>query len=114
MSPLWIQIQWTCLNKEEGRRVGRLLLEARLAACVQMIPTIESHFWWEGRIDSAQESKLVIKSRLDLYPQVKELIERVGSYQTPEITYSILDGGNSAYFDWMQSVLVPPPHDTEL
>jgi periplasmic divalent cation tolerance protein len=98
----FIQIQWTCGNLDEARKVSRYLVQERLVAYAQIIPWVESVFMWNNQQDTAQESKVILTTRLDLYPKIKRVIEENCSYELPEITYTLIDGGNEAYLTWLE------------
>ena len=86
---------------EEARRVAEALLEQRKAACVTIVPTVTSLFWWEGRIDSDQESLLIVKSKASLLDEIVSLVKEVHSYDVPEVIALPIIGGNSDYLSWI-------------
>lgn len=98
----YIQIHWTAGSIDEARKVCRYLTQERLVACAQIIPWVESVYMWNNQLETAQESKVCLKTRMDLYDRVKEVIEKNSSYEIPEITFTKLDGGNSSYMDWLE------------
>ncbi len=98
----FIEIHWTSGSIDEARKVCRFLIQERLAACAQIIPWVESIYMWDNKLETAQESKIAIKTQLDCYAAVKKAIEDNCSYQVPEITYRIIDGGNEAYLKWLE------------
>ena len=103
----FIEIHWTSGSLDEARKVSRYLVQERLVACAQIVPWIESVFMWNNKLDTVQESKIVLKTRLDLYDKIKEIIEQNCSYEVPEITWVRIDGGNKDYMDWWEeSILV--------
>lgn len=85
----------------EAQRIAALLLEQRQAACVNIIPEVDSRFWWEGQLDSAQESLLVIKTRASRLPEIINLVKGVHSNTVPEIIALPIIGGNQDYLDWI-------------
>ena len=85
----------------EARRVAEVLLEQRKAACVTIVPTVTSLFWWEDRIDSDRESLLVVKSKASLLDEIVSLVKGVHSYDVPEVIALPIIGGNSDYLDWI-------------
>lgn len=97
-----IQIQWACKEIEEARSVVSLLIRDHLVACVNIFPHIESHFFWEGECKEESEVKVLLKTTLKAFERVKEVIEERSSYDVPEITYLILDGGNQSYLEWVE------------
>ncbi len=99
--PEFIEIHWTSGSIDEARKVARYLVQERYVACAQITPWIESIFMWNNQLDTAQESKVVLKTRLDYYEKIREIIQQNTKYQVPEILYVKIDGGNKAYLDWM-------------
>lgn len=91
----------TTSGEEEAEKIASLLLEQRKAACVNMIPRVSSRFWWEGKLDLAQESLLIIKTRAALVPELTEIVKKAHSYAVPEIVATPIVGGNQDYLDWV-------------
>jgi periplasmic divalent cation tolerance protein len=85
----------------EARQVAEALLEQRKAACVTIVPTVTSLFWWEDRIDSDQESLLIVKSKASLLDEIVSLVKGVHSYDVPEVIALPIIGGNSDYLNWI-------------
>lgn len=104
--PPYIQIDTTVATQEEAETIARALLEARLAACVQIVPC-QSLYRWQGKVEEARELRCTIKSRLDLLPEVSALITSRHSYEVPEIVASALVDGSAAYLDWLAAELRP-------
>lgn len=98
----FIEIHWTSGSIDEARRICRYLVQERLVACAQIIPWIESIYMWNNQLETAQESKVVLKTHKQNYEAVKTAIEKNCSYQVPEVTFTFIDGGNQAYMDWLQ------------
>ncbi len=95
----------TCASLEEGERLARLLVEQRLAACVNVAPGARSFYRWEGKVESAEECLLVIKSSRSLYPALNAVLEKEHSYETPEsVALPILDG-SAGYLNWLAQSL---------
>ena len=86
---------------EEAQEVAKTLLNNRLAACVNIAPKINSLFWWNDTLDSAQENLLIVKSRASLLNEIVKLVKEVHSYETPEIVALPIIGGNPDYLDWI-------------
>lgn len=96
-----VMIFVTTSGEEEAGKIASLLLEQRKAACVNVIPRVSSRFWWEGKLDSAQESLLIIKTRAALLPELTEIVKKAHSYAVPEIVAMPIVGGNKDYLDWV-------------
>jgi periplasmic divalent cation tolerance protein len=95
----------TTATPEEARRLGRTLVDERLAACATMIPAVESIYRWEGAVESATETLLLLKTGPDQLAALEERLHQLHSYQTPEFLVLPVEAGSSAYLDWLQSSL---------
>jgi periplasmic divalent cation tolerance protein len=91
----------TAPTKDEGQKIAQLLLERRKAACVNIVPGVDSLFWWQGTLDSAQEVLLIVKTRAELTKQVVELVKQVHSYTTPEVIALPIVTGSEDYLSWI-------------
>ena len=91
----------TTSGEEEAEKIASLLLEQRKAACVNVIPRVRSRFWWQGKLDSVQESLLIIKTRAALVPELTEVVKKAHSYTVPEIVALPIVAGNKDYLDWV-------------
>jgi len=91
----------TASSEEEAEKIASLLLERRKAACVTVAPRVSSRFWWQGKLDSAQESLLIIKTRAALVPELTDIVKKAHSYTVPEIVALPIVGGNQEYLDWV-------------
>jgi periplasmic divalent cation tolerance protein len=91
----------TTSSEKEARKVAELLLGQRKAACINIVPRIDSSFWWQGKLDSAQESLLIIKTRASLLPEIIEMVKSVHSYEVPEIIALPIIGGSEDYLKWI-------------
>jgi len=97
----YIVVLITAANAGEAQQISRLLLEQRKTACINIIPKIDSLFWWEGNLDSAQESLLIAKTKASLLPEIINLVKELHSYSVPEIIALPLVGGNPDYLEWI-------------
>jgi len=88
-------------TEEEAHKIAELLLTKRKAACVNIVPGVESSFWWQGKLDSARESLLIIKTRASLLSEIVELVKSIHSYEVPEIIALPIIGGNEDYLKWI-------------
>ena len=99
----------TCANKEEAERLARELVEARLAACVNVIPGVSSFYRWKGAIESSEECLLIIKSARPLFDSLRLALEKVHSYEVPEaIAFQIVEGSEN-YMNWLATNLLTEP-----
>jgi len=96
----------TCGTVKEARRIARALVEARLAACVNIMPgAVESIYRWKGRIASAKERLVVIKTSRRRFAAVEREIRRLHSYQVPEIIALPVTQGSRDYMAWMSACI---------
>ena len=88
---------------EEAHCIAEMLLNQRKAACVNIVPGVDSAFWWQGKLDSAGESLLIVKTKASLLPEIVNLVKEVHSYDVPEIIAVPIIGGNEDYLRWIDS-----------
>jgi periplasmic divalent cation tolerance protein len=93
----------TAGSEEEGRNIAGLLVKEKKAACVNILPGVESLFRWKGRIDSARECLLLVKTRAALLPEIIRLVKGIHSYELPEIIALPITGGSEDYLRWLDS-----------
>jgi periplasmic divalent cation tolerance protein len=91
----------TCKDADDARRLGKILVTERLAACVNILPGMESHYWWNGKVESAQEAVLIAKTRADAGESLLERVLDLHSYETPCVVFLPVAGGNPDYLDWI-------------
>ncbi|MBN2463581.1 MAG: divalent-cation tolerance protein CutA [Dehalococcoidia bacterium] len=91
----------TASTEQEARKIADQLLSSRKAACVNIVPEVDSSFWWQGKLDSAQESLLIIKTRVSLLQEVIGMVKAAHSYSVPEIIALPIIGGNEDYLRWI-------------
>jgi len=102
-SPFSIAVT-TVASEAKARQIARAALEARLAACAQLLP-IQSLYVWKGELREHAELALHLKIRAEDFPAVQALIRRLHDYETPEILRIDIAGGDGAYLDWMAACL---------
>ena len=90
-----------CGSEEEARRVARALVEARVAACVNIVPGIQSVYHWQGAIQEDPEWMLVIKSTRPMFDSLAAELRKIHSYQVPEVLAIPVIAGDQNYLDWM-------------
>jgi periplasmic divalent cation tolerance protein len=95
----------TSLHSSQAELIAHCLVEKGLAACVQIIDRVRSVYRWEGRIESAAESLLLIKSQENMYLEVERVIQAIhrvnGWYETPEVLKVPVTGGSEDYLNWL-------------
>lgn len=92
----------TCGSLREARRIARALVEQRLAACVNISAPVESHYRWEGRLESARECMLIIKTLARRRKDVERAVRALHSYQVPEVIFWKVAGGAVDYLGWVR------------
>jgi periplasmic divalent cation tolerance protein len=97
----------TCKDEQEAEKITQGLLNERLIACGNIINSVNSFFYWQGKIENADECLVVMKSRLDLFAEVADRVKGLHSYEVPEVLALPLVEGSQAYLDWMDLVLKP-------
>ncbi len=91
----------TTETQDEAKQIARALVEARLAACVQIVGPITSIYRWEGAVEEAAEVLCLVKTRAELYDQVEAALKDRHSYEVPEIIAVPVERGSEAYLDWL-------------
>jgi periplasmic divalent cation tolerance protein len=97
-----VVVMITAGSRDEAERVARALLEARLAACVNLLPAVTSLFWWEGKIDRAEEILLLVKTRRGLMTRLVDVVRSVHSYDVFEAIALPIVAGSADYLRWIQ------------
>jgi periplasmic divalent cation tolerance protein len=95
----------TCADREQAESIAHRLLELRLAACINILPGVQSIYRWQGSIESAAEVLLLIKTRAALIPEVQSTIAGLHSYEVPEFLVFSVSGGSEAYLAWLDACL---------
>ncbi len=91
----------TVADGDQAHRIASELLSRRKAACVNIVPGVSSLFWWQGKLDSAQESILIIKTKASVLDELVALVRQLHSYEVPEIVALPIVGGNQDYLEWV-------------
>lgn len=85
----------------EAERIGKAVLEKRLAACINILPGMISHYWWQGAIERGEEVVMIIKTRASLADAVRAEVKALHSYTTPAILVLPVQGGEPGYLAWL-------------
>jgi periplasmic divalent cation tolerance protein len=93
----------TAASSEEALRIGRQVVEERLAACANVLDGMQSIYWWEGRVQEAQEVVLLLKTTETRLPKLIETIRGQHSYECPCIVALPISEGNPAYLEWIEN-----------
>jgi periplasmic divalent cation tolerance protein len=97
----------TTADHNEAERIAAALVQWRMAACVSILPGVESRFWWEGKIDTATEVLLLIKTTMDRFPDVEAAVKEYHSYKVPEIVALPIEAGHGPYLQWLAEAVHP-------
>lgn len=97
----------TTPSKEEGEKIGRYLVEKKLAACANILSPISSIFSWKGKVCQEQESLVILKTRRDCFTRLAEEVKKHHSYSVPEIIALPLMEGSSDYLRWIHENTQP-------
>lgn len=90
-------------NREEAERLGRVLVEERLAACATLLPAVHSIYQWKGQIESSDECLLLLKTALHRLAALEARLHELHSYETPEFLVLAAEGGSRAYLAWLDA-----------
>lgn len=93
----------TTKDIEEAKVIGKLLLQARLGACVNIVDRIHSMYWWDNKIQNDSEAILIVKTRTSLINDVIEKVKSVHSYDCPCIVAIPILAGNADYLNWIKN-----------
>jgi periplasmic divalent cation tolerance protein len=91
----------TTSSVEDSKKLARALVERRLAACVNIVPWIESVYRWEGKVEEAQECLLLIKTTEEAFPRLRDAIQELHSYDIPECIALAIENGSVPYLSWI-------------
>lgn len=95
----------TCASEEEAGKLAQTLVEARVAACVTIVPSARSVYRWQGAIESATECLLIIKSSRPLFDRLQAAVEAAHTYEVPEVLAVPVLAGARNYMNWMEGQL---------
>ena len=96
-----VMVYVTAGSRAEAAKIGRTIVEERLAACANVVPEIASYYWWEGAVQEDNEASLILKTRLELVENVISRVKELHSYDCPcVVSFSIADG-NKDFLNWI-------------
>jgi len=102
-------VMTTVASAEEAARLGRTLVEERLAACATILPAIHSIYRWQGKIESSDETLLLLKTATDQMPALESRLRELHSYETPECLVIEIGAGSQPYLKWLSENLGAQP-----
>lgn len=95
----------TTASEAEASKIASVLVEQRLAACVNIVPRVHSIYYWQGKAERGEEYLLLIKSSLQLQEKVRATVRSLHSYQVPEFVVLRIEAGSDEYLSWMAESL---------
>jgi periplasmic divalent cation tolerance protein len=93
----------TAPDLKTARSLARAALKARLSACANLVPGVESHYWWKGRVETAAEVLLILKTTRVRVARLEKLILARHPYDVPEFVVLPLSGGSRPYLKWLEA-----------
>ena len=100
-----IVVFMTAANGEEAARLADMLVGAHLAACVQILPEIESVYRWQGKIERQSEVLLLVKTTRSRFDELEKEVRALHSYDTPEIIAVPVTDGSAPYLQWLENTI---------
>ena len=97
----YLQVTTTASSEEEAHRIAAALVEGRLAACVQVIGPIESHYRWRSDVETEREWLCLAKTSASCYPELEATIRELHSYEEPELVATPIVAGSRGYLEWI-------------
>ncbi len=97
-----IRVVFISIPRDEAGQFGRQLVANRLCACVNIVPKIESYFWWDGEVEKDEESLLIVKTTQDRFDDLAAWVKENHPYDIPEIISIQLAGGLPEYVAWVK------------
>jgi periplasmic divalent cation tolerance protein len=103
MTDSYLQVTTATDSKQAAERLARGIVEARLAACVQVLGPVASTYWWKGRVEAAEEWLCLAKTTAGRFEALAAHIHAHHSYETPEVTATPVTRGSADYLGWVSS-----------
>ena len=100
-TPRFCIIFVTCQSRKEADSIASSLLNKRLIACANIISGVDSKFWWNGKIDTANEFLVILKARRGSFKKIEKEVKRLHSYEVPEIIAIPIVAGSREYLGWI-------------
>src|SRR5215212_1598068 len=107
-----IVVLMTAGSREEAARLADILVVARLAACVQILPEIESVYHWQGAIERSAEILLLAKTTEANFAALEAMVRSLHSYETPEIVALPINASSAPYLEWLTASVIPQAMET--
>ena len=100
MSESFIYI--TCADDREAETIGGMLVQSRLAACVNILPGMKSLYWWQGKLERGEEVVLIAKTRTELVDELTEAVKAAHGYEVPCVVSLPITSGNADFLRWIR------------
>jgi periplasmic divalent cation tolerance protein len=97
----------TVENKDQAQQIALLVTRHRLAACAQIVGPVSSTYWWEDKLETAEEWQLVFKTTQSAYAELENFLKEHHPYKVPEIVALPILSGNSSYLNWVAAEVRP-------
>lgn len=97
----------TAPDLKAARKLSQIILRARLAACANLVPRIESHYWWKGKLERSGEVLMILKTTSNLIPRLEKCVLENHPYDTPEFLVLPIHCGSKKYLDWVKESVQP-------
>jgi len=107
-SKKFIIVLVTAPNLKVARQLAQFALRAKLIACANLVPKIESHYWWQGKIESGNEVLMVMKTTQACVTALEKLVIAKHPYETPEFVVLGIHAGNKRYLKWITDSVQRP------
>jgi periplasmic divalent cation tolerance protein len=98
----------TCENESQAQHIAEALVDARLAACVNILPPLQSIYRWQGKVERAEETLLLIKTVPERFIALRDRITELHTYETPEIIAVPVADGSQKYIAWLREQVLTP------
>lgn len=96
---VWVTVP----DRATARRLARVVLTAKAVACVNILPGVESHYWWKGKREKGRELLLLMKTRQGRLNELERLVKEHHPYETPEFVVTALKAGSQEYLGWIDA-----------
>jgi len=103
----YLEVSTSVARRGDATRISRVLVEKRLAACVQIVGPIRSTYWWQGRIETAAEWLCLAKTTAARYPKLAAELRRIHPYDTPQIVALPVVAGSADFLAWLAAEVRP-------
>ena len=103
----------TAPDLKVARKLAKIILNSRLAACANLLPKIESHYWWQGKLETSAEVLMILKTSRSRLKKLEKCVLENHPYDTPEFIVLKLDSGTKRYLDWIDDSVNPTRKNEE-